>query len=151
VQLGLYPTGTQQSREVAIVPDMDGNNSFEIIMGGKEGNVALLSGGTLATSVGENSNQFPDKFELGQNYPNPFNPSTTINISLPVLSDFTMTIYDLLGKEVKSFVFERVPAGVHSAVWDGKDNVGTAVSTGVYFYRLNASSFSSTRKAVLIR
>jgi hypothetical protein len=150
-QLGLYATGTQQSREVAIVPDVDGNNSFEIIMGGKEGNVALLSGGNLLTSVGSGVNELPQKFELSQNYPNPFNPSTTINISLPVLSDFTLTIYDVLGREVKSYAFERVAAGVHSVVWDGKDNLGSIVGSGVYLYRLNIGDSYLAKRMLLLK
>jgi len=151
VQLGLYPTGTQQSREVAIVPDIDGNNSFEVIMGGKEGNVALLSGGNLLTGIEGGTNELPMRFELSQNYPNPFNPSTTINISLPVLSDFTLTIYDVLGREVKAYVFERVPAGAHTVSWDGRDEKGFKVASGVYLYTFKTADISITKRMLLIK
>jgi hypothetical protein len=93
----------------------------------------------------------PDRFELFQNYPNPFNPSTTINISLPVLSDFTLTIYDVLGREVKSFAFERVPAGVHGVVWDGRDGEGKQVASGVYFYQLRSNATLLTKRMLLLR
>lgn len=150
-QLGLYPTGTQQTREVAAVSDIDGNNSYEIIMGGQQGNVALLSGGNLVTSVGGTSGELPQKFELGQNYPNPFNPSTTINISVPTQADFSLKIYDLLGREVKSFAFERVPAGEHSVVWDGKNEAGKNVASGVYCYRMQAGNIVQSKKLMLLR
>jgi len=90
----------------------------------------------------------PDRFELFQNYPN---PSTTINISLPVLSNFTLTIYDVLGREVKSYVFERVPAGVHRVVWDGKDNLGSLAGSGVYLYRLNVGNLYLAKRMLLLK
>ena len=93
----------------------------------------------------------PDRFELFQNYPNPFNPSTTFNISLPTQSDFTLTIYDLLGREVRSFAFERVPAGVHSTVWDGRGGDGKQVASGVYFYQLRSNATLLTKRMLLLR
>ncbi|MBI5474421.1 MAG: choice-of-anchor D domain-containing protein [Ignavibacteriae bacterium] len=150
-QLALYPTGTAQAREVAIVPDLDGNLSYEIIMGGKDGNVALISGGDLLVSVGENVNGIPERFELGQNYPNPFNPSTTIDVSVPSQANLALKIYDVLGREVKSFEYENVPAGTHQIVWDGKSNAGTQVASGVYFYRLTAGSSVLTKQMVLVK
>ncbi len=150
-QMALYATGTAQSREVAVVPDIDGNNSFEIIMGGREGNVALLSGGLDAGTDVQPVAGLPREFELGQNYPNPFNPTTTISISLPVQSDVSLTIYDLLGREVRSFVYERVPAGTHQVVWDGKNRHGVNAASGVYYYQLRAGTVVKTRSMVLVR
>lgn len=150
-QLALYPTGTQQSREVAVVPDIDGNNSNEIIMGGQQGNVALISGGTGVTSVGPGPGGVPERFELGQNYPNPFNPSTTINISLPIVSDLRLTIFDVLGRELKSMAYEQVPAGTHHVVWDGKNNAGASVASGVYYYQARAGSWRQTKSMILLR
>ncbi len=150
-QLALYPTGTQQTREVALVPDIDGNNSFEVAMGGQQGNIALVSGGDLLVSVGENVNGIPETFALGQNYPNPFNPSTTINISVPTHADLTLTIFDVLGKQVKSFIYEHVPAGTHQIVWDGKSNSGAQVASGVYFYRLTTGSTVLTKQMLLLK
>ncbi len=90
-------------------------------------------------------------FSLSQNYPNPFNPSTTINISLPTQSDFTLTIYDLLGREIRSYAFEHASAGEHSVVWDGKDKRGSQVGTGVYFYRLNSGAVVAAKQMLLLR
>lgn len=150
-QLALYATGTAQTREVAVVPDIDGNNTYEIIMGGQQGNVALLSGGSGVTSVGYGPTGIPETYELGQNYPNPFNPTTTINITLPVLSDVRLTVYDVLGKEVKTFFYEHVPAGTHQIVWDGKNQVGGSVASGVYYYRAHAGTWVQTKSMILLR
>lgn len=149
VQLGLYPTGTAQSREVAIVPDMDGNNSLEIIMGGQQGNVALVSGGSGLTSVGDIA--IPHQLELGQNYPNPFNPATTIEIRLPRQSNFTLTIYDVLGREVRTFTYENVPAGTHQIVWDGNDNAGNRAASGIYVYSFRTKDLLAAKKMLLVR
>lgn len=93
----------------------------------------------------------PSGISLSQNYPNPFNPSTTMNISLPTQSDFTLTIYDVLGREVKSFGFERVSAGKHQITWDGNDAAGSAVASGVYLYQLEAGNVLQTKKLMLLR
>ncbi|HXV13777.1 MAG TPA: FlgD immunoglobulin-like domain containing protein [Candidatus Krumholzibacteria bacterium] len=91
------------------------------------------------------------EFELAQNYPNPFNPSTTIAYSLAQASDVELTIFDVRGSHVKTVVRERRDAGVHRAPWDGTDNRGNRVASGVYFYRLTAGSFRATKKMVLLR
>lgn len=152
VQLGLFATGTNQTREVAIVPDIDGNNSWEIIMGGKEANVALLSGGTDA---GPNAvvppPPVPDGWALHQNYPNPFNPSTTIRFDIPTRSDVRLTVVDLLGRAVVSFLFDQVPPGTHEAVWDGMTAGRTPASSGVYFCRLEAQGVVLTRTMMLVK
>ncbi len=90
-------------------------------------------------------------FSLSQNYPNPFNPLTTINVSVPSQANLTLKIYDVLGKEVKSFEYENVPAGTHQIVWDGKSNAGTQVASGVYFYRLTSGSTMLTKEMILLR
>lgn len=152
VQLGLFPTGTNQTREVAAVPDMDGNYSWEIVMGGKEGNVALLSGGVNAgpTSAGE-SGELPSQISLEQNYPNPFNPSTTIGFTLAQRADVRMGVYDLLGREVRSWDFPAVPAGRHSLEWDGRTAGGIPAASGVYLYELRAAGSRLTRTMMLLK
>lgn len=150
-QLALYSTGTAQSREVALVPDIDGNGSYEILMGGREGNVALLSGGNQVTSVGMNTPEIPERFDLAQNYPNPFNPSTTIRIGLPETRDFSLRIFDLLGREVRSYEFEQVPAGTHTIVWDGLNARGRQVASGVYYYQFRTKGVTLTKQMLLVR
>ena len=152
VQLGLYNMGGNQSREVAIVSDMDDNNSWEIISCSNLGHVALISGGVDAgpTGVGDQGS-LPKEFALNQNYPNPFNPSTTIEIVLPVQADINLTVYDILGRRIKTFDNERVPAGVHKVVWDGTSSSGSPVSSGVYFYQLRAGTQVLTKSMMLLK
>ncbi len=160
VQLGVYSFGANETREVAVVPDMDGNYSREVIAGSKFGDIALISGGLNAgpNSVEEQS-PLPKQFSLEQNFPNPFNPSTTIQIKLPEQSDLRLTIFDLLGREIRSFEYEKVPRGSHQVVWDGKDERGMQVASGVYFYRLDQKSalpgsgwtFIDTKKLMFIK
>ncbi len=85
-------------------------------------------------------------FALYQDYPNPFNPTTVISYQLPVSSVVTLKVYDVLGREVKTLVSERQTAGIHSITF----NAGNLPS-GVYFYRLQAGSFTQTRKLTLIK
>ncbi|MFC1482163.1 carboxypeptidase regulatory-like domain-containing protein, partial [Candidatus Neomarinimicrobiota bacterium] len=93
----------------------------------------------------------PAVYALGANYPNPFNPSTTISYQLPEASDMVMRIYDIAGRELRTLIQGNVDAGYHRIVWDGLDNGGAPLSTGVYFYRMTASNFSQTRKMILMK
>jgi len=88
----------------------------------------------------------PDKFTLEQNYPNPFNPSTTINYSLTNDGFVSLSVYDMLGREVTSLVQEFKPAGYYSI-----DFNASALTSGMYFYRLNANGFTSIRKMTLVK
>jgi hypothetical protein len=80
----------------------------------------------------------PTVFELAQNFPNPFNPTTTIQYALPVESRVTVTIYSVLGQEVRALVNETQKASYYRVEWDGKNSMGAPVATGIYFYRINA-------------
>jgi hypothetical protein len=93
----------------------------------------------------------PNTFELMQNYPNPFNPSTQINFSIPVNGFVTLKIYDLLGKEIKTLINSEYSAGSHSMQWNGDDNLGNKVSTGIYVYRMTSGNFASSKKMLLIK
>jgi hypothetical protein len=91
------------------------------------------------------------RFGLGQNRPNPFSDQTTIHYTLPVKSDVSVKVYDVSGRLVRTLVSETRNAGVHVAVWNGRDESGSVVSNGVYFYRLSSGSGAETRKLNLIR
>ena len=88
---------------------------------------------------------------LQQNYPNPFNPTTNINYSLKENSKVSLSIYNIKGQKVKQLVSEQLSAGQHSVVWNGKDNNGKSVSSGIYFYKLRTDNFEKTRKMILIK
>jgi len=89
-------------------------------------------------------------FQLGQNYPNPFNPETTISYQLPKSAHVVLTIYNLLGQEITKLVDDNQTVGVHTAQWDGKDNHGNPVSSGVYLYRIKTGLFVQTRKMIML-
>jgi photosystem II stability/assembly factor-like uncharacterized protein len=91
-------------------------------------------------------NPKPDEFSLEQNYPNPFNPTTLIKFSLPEGTNVKLTIYDLLGNEIKILVDEFKPAGTYSEKFDGAN-----LTSGIYIYRLQAGEYVSTKRMVLIK
>ncbi|MDZ7362854.1 MAG: Ig-like domain-containing protein [candidate division KSB1 bacterium] len=93
----------------------------------------------------------PATFELSQNYPNPFNPTTQIRYQLPQAVQVSLTIYNMLGQEVRKLVNAQQPAGYHTAMWDGRDNAGRLVPTGVYHYRIQAGSFTMTKRMLMAK
>jgi len=105
----------------------------------------------VVVAVNEPVSHLPKNFSIAQNFPNPFNPSTTIEYTVPKQSDISIKIYNLLGQEIRTLVNGSKAQGRYSVTWDGKDNAGRAVSTGIYFYRLNAPNFVETRKMVMIK
>jgi hypothetical protein len=103
------------------------------------------------TSVGEPVNGVPTIFAISQNYPNPFNPTTDIDYSVSKPSFVSVKVYNLLGQEVRTLVSEEKGVGVYMAKWDGKDNVGAEVPSGMYLYKMIAGSFSETKKMMFMK
>lgn len=93
----------------------------------------------------------PDNLSLSQNYPNPFNPSTTISFDLPQMSHVRLDIFNILGQRVATLLDESLPAGRYEETWNGCDDHGERVSSGVYFYRLGASERQVSRKMILLK
>jgi len=93
----------------------------------------------------------PDNFELSQNYPNPFNPSTTIQFQVPKASDVTVTVFDMLGQQVKSLFAGQVQAGKYTIEWDGTNNAGSRMSSGSYIYRMTAGEFVEAKEMILLK
>jgi hypothetical protein len=90
-------------------------------------------------------------YALDQNYPNPFNPETRIQFSIPKTHQTLLRIYDAIGREVRTLMDRVVETGEYVVHWDGKDNNGAAVASGIYFYRLSSGDFVSTKKMILVR
>ena len=93
----------------------------------------------------------PVHYALEQNYPNPFNPTTTIRFELPEDAHTRIAIYDLLGREIVLLENRPFHAGYHQVIWQGRDTYGNTVPSGMYFYRMEANGFSSTRKMVFLK
>ncbi|MBA4407608.1 hypothetical protein C0389_10065 [bacterium] len=100
----------------------------------------------MITGVEEEKNNLPTNFALEQNYPNPFNPTTTIKYSILRQSVVSISVYDLLGREVSVLVNEEKPAGNYSIKFNGSN-----LTSGVYLYRMQAGSFVETKKLVMIK
>ena len=103
------------------------------------------------TSVEDESAINPGKYQLFQNHPNPFNPNTEIRFTIPNAGHVSIKIYDMNGKLVKNLVSEQKAAGVYSISWDGQDKNGFKVTSGVYFYRINAGEFTMSKKMILMK
>jgi hypothetical protein len=93
----------------------------------------------------------PARVALGVNRPNPFNPSTVIPFELPAAGRVTLEIYDVRGRLVRRLVEGQLPAGFHSAAWDGRDHAGHGAASGVYLSMLRAGGETITRKLTLLR
>lgn len=99
----------------------------------------------------ENSHSILNKFSLKQNYPNPFNSSTTIEYSIQQVGQITLLIYNVLGNEISREKWGHEHAGTYKFVWDGRDDKGNSVSSGIYLYELRTKNYRDLKKLVLIR
>jgi hypothetical protein len=98
------------------------------------------------------SQNIPSIIRLSHNYPNPFNPTTNIAFSLPEEADIKLNVYNIKGQKVKSLANEIYPRGYHNVVWNGKDDNGKDVGSGVYFYRLQVNDKTeSVKKCLLLK
>ena len=105
----------------------------------------------VSTSVHEDKIRTGIKFNLFQNYPNPFNVSTAIKYYLPKHLKVRLAIYDLLGQEIRILVNDKQSEGYKSVIWDGKNDFGKIMSSGLYFYRLKTIEFMETKKLLLLK
>ena len=119
----------------------------------------VLAQESPTSEISERSEPIPDHFALLANYPNPFNPATTIRYQLPQASHVTLKIYNLLGQEIRTLVDVIQEAGFHNVRWDGRDDSGAPVSSGVYLVRLvvreslsgGKAKFVQSRKLALVK
>ena len=103
-----------------------------------------------------NQPEIPTVFALSQNYPNPFNPTTKIKYDLPEASIVSLRIYNILGQEIATLANGQQPAGYFEATWEGRNNYGLTVSSGIYFYRFEATgasgqTFNSLKKMIFLK
>ena len=125
-------------------------DSVEISVCDKEGNLMGVK------KIYEVSSNLPSGYILSQNYPNPFNPVTTIRFKVEgerskVPHPITLKVYNILGQLVKTLVDEEKSPGTYQVVWDGKDQNGEEVSSGIYFYKLKAEDYTETKKMILLK
>ena len=93
----------------------------------------------------------PQEYTLVQNYPNPFNPETTIEYRLPKSDEVRLEVFNVLGQHIRTLVNTRQDAGTYTMTWDGMDNEGLPVASGVYYYRFQAGEFADTKSMLLLK
>jgi flagellar hook assembly protein FlgD len=127
-----------------------------VSVSGSTGKGQVIAQLATASSV-TGSAASPAGYAIGQNYPNPFNPTTTIAFTLPEASTVRLSIFNVLGQEVATLLEGEMGAGGHTAVWNASNNAGGALPSGLYFYRLHATSvaagqvFDATRQMMLMK
>ena len=128
------------------ITSLTANAGGDVFAGTNTGGVFENCGSSPVTSLIQPTVVQPKSFSLGQNYPNPFNPTTVISYKLSALSEVTLKVYDVLGREVATLVNGKQNAGSHTVTFDG-----SRLASGVYLYRLQAGSFVSVKKLVLLK
>ena len=112
--------------------------------------------GSGSETIGEGSHQLnylpmPDEFSLYQNYPNPFNPATTISYDLPNDDMVSITIYDMMGREVRTLVSASQTAGRKSIRWEGTNNAARQVAAGIYLCVIQTPQYFKTNKIIMLK
>jgi hypothetical protein len=106
---------------------------------------------TAVEDENDQTTQRPAEFELSQNYPNPFNPETKIEYALKKTGHVTLHIYNILGEKVKTLLDQDQPAGFYQINWDGKNDNGKPISSGIYLYKLEVNGFSEAKRMLLLK
>lgn len=124
----LFVDKSDSTKKVTVLTDTAGRYSISLL--------------TSVTVIGAP----PSEFKLEQNYPNPFSSSTEIAYQINKQADVTVTVYDILGREIRRFTAGNQDAGVHGVLWDGRNNAGEVVSRGIYFYQLRVQNETLVKK-----
>lgn len=137
--LGVGTAGSNDVRDYSV-------NSNHLDLNGD----ATLSNG-IPVEIAESKTPLPEQFTLMQNYPNPFNPVTSIRYNIPQTTHVTLTIYNSTGQVVNTLVNTTQPSGEYSMQWQGVNQTGERVASGMYFYRIQAGDYTQTRKMILMK
>jgi len=106
--------------------------------------------GQVVSAEDEQTAALPKEFSLEQNYPNPFNPETAINYAIPQNSSVRLTIYNILGQKISTLIDEQKSSGVYSVSWNGRNDTGNQVASGLYFYRLEARHINNGNQRIFV-
>ena len=118
-----------------------------IYLAGADGSLIETVARTNASEV----KVIPGEFALHQNFPNPFNPSTEIRFDLPEAGKVNLAIYNLMGQKIRTLSSGEMTPGYHAIVWDGTNDLGSQVATGMYFYAIQTSEFQATKKMLFMK
>lgn len=129
--------------------------TIEVKVNNKETAVSVVGNAKLndelSSSLNAKVREIPSEFALSQNYPNPFNPTTTIKFAIANDARVNLVVYDMLGQKVRTLIDNEQEAGYYSVRWDGTNDFGSKVSSGIYIYRLQAGNFVQTMKMNLMK
>jgi len=144
-----------QSKPMA-VPDANGSNTYvvwEDLRSSGNASVYNIYAQMVGTPVESTEDNIVNQFDLTLwNYPNPFNPETTISFSVEHSSLFvTLEIFNVKGQKVKTLINQELSAGKHSIIWDGSDEIGTKVTSGIYLYKLETRNYSAIKKMIMMK
>jgi hypothetical protein len=138
--------------------DLDGDEVYEIVANhylyfpsDESAYYSVFHKRNRVSGVDDNDNPIPEKFNLYYNYPNPFNPETHIKFHLPSEARVSLSIYNVLGEEIKQLLNETRLSGEYEITWNGTDNKGDSVPSGIYFITMTANKYSKTIKSLLIK
>jgi flagellar hook assembly protein FlgD len=143
------------SVEVTFSPDQVGDFSAFLQIVSNDPTTDTLS--VAVSGVGEMTTSssveegLPREFSVSPNFPNPFNPTTTIKYDLPASAPVELVVYSLLGGKVRTLISREMEAGYHQVDWDGKNDAGVPVTSGVYLYRFTAGDYLMIRKMILLK
>jgi|GEM_PF-1528520 len=147
----IIPSNDSLIISISFKPDSIGsfNDTLNILSDASSNNVIILHGkGVNPSDISNSGKAIPSKYQIFQNYPNPFNPTTIINYSVPKTSLVTIKLYDVLGREIETLVNEEKKPGSYSVQLSA---VSSQLSSGVYFYKMEAGGFSETKKLILMK
>jgi len=141
-QVGFSPLYPRPSDATLVVESNDPDENPYVVF--------LTGTGVEGTDVREHS-RFPEAYSLSQNYPNPFNPVTAVQYAVLEMQDVQIVVYDMLGNRVAILLDKKQKAGYYTAFWDGRDENGMPVSSGIYLIRMRAGNYAHNRKCLLVR
>jgi len=137
-----YPITTSAVRAVSVFAvDVDGDGDMDVLSASANDNKIAWYENDGIVGVESISNEIPAEFSLYQNYPNPFNPGTSIQFSIPQTSYVTLKVVNTLGERVEVLASEELSAGTYNYSWDASN-----LTSGIYFYKLQAGSFVETKR-----
>lgn len=134
-----------------VAGDFDNDGDLDLAITNNGSNSVTVLKNSILSRSSDRKEQLPKKFALYQNYPNPFNPTTVIRYDLPVASKVNLKIYNILGQRVATLVSAYQNAGRKSVIWDGKNDAGNRVGSGIYIYRIKTDKFRKCLKLVILK